>query len=81
MSANGRELELTGKGRRLMTDSLGVDLADVGQSLGQDVARHLVSIFVPELGSLSLSALRISPSVGDGTGHNAANRGGYLEEM
>ena len=62
-----------------MTDSLGVDLADVGQSLGQDVAGHLVSILIPELGSLSLGALRKSSSIGDRTGHNATNRGRDLE--
>ena len=58
-----------------MTDSLGVDLADISQSLGQDVGRHLVSILVSEFGSLSLSTLRKSPSVGDGPSHDATDGG------
>lgn len=61
--------------------TLCVDLRNVGKPLRQDVTRHLVSIFVSELGSLALGALRKRSGVGNRTGHDAANRGGDLEDV
>lgn len=60
---------------------LGVDLADVGQPLGHDVAGHLVAVLVPELSSLRLRALGEGTSVGDGSGDDAADRRGELEDV
>ena len=61
--------------------SLGVDLADVGQSLGQDVAGHLVAELVAELSSFALSTLGKGASIRDGARHDAADRGGDLEDV
>lgn len=61
--------------------ALGVDLGDVGQSLGEDVARHLVSILVSELGSLALSPLGKCPGICDGSGHDATDGGRDLEDV
>lgn len=53
--------------------ALSVDLGDIGQSLGKNVAWHLVAVLVSELGSLALSALREGSGVGDGACHDTAD--------
>jgi hypothetical protein len=63
------------------TYSLRVDLADVGQSLGQHVTGHLISILVSELSSLALSTLRKRTGIRDRAGHDAANRRRDLEDV
>jgi hypothetical protein len=60
---------------------LGVHLADVGQPLGQGITRHLVAVLVPELSCLGLRTLGEGAGVGDGSGNDAANRGGQLEDV
>jgi hypothetical protein len=44
---------------------LSVDLADVGYSLSQNVARHLIAVLVPELSSFRSSTVDGCPGVGD----------------
>lgn len=61
--------------------ALSVDLGDIGQSLGKNVAWHLVAILVSELGGLALCSLGESSGVGDGACHDTADRGGYLEDV
>ena len=61
--------------------SLRVDLVDVGQSLCQHVARHLVSVLVPELGSFASRTVNRCSGVGNGAGHDAADRWRDLEDM
>lgn len=61
--------------------ALGVDLGDVGQPFGHNVARHLVAVLVFELGSLALGTLRERPGICDGTGHDATNGGRDLENV
>jgi len=63
------------------THPLRVDLADVGQALGQDVGGHLIAKLVPELGGLALGSLRERPSIGNGACDDAADRGGDLEDV
>lgn len=53
--------------------ALSVDLGDIGQSLGKNVARHLVAVLVSELGSLALCALGKGSGVGDGACHDTAD--------
>src|SRR3569833_2107105 len=61
--------------------SLGVDLADIGQSLGQGIARHLVTILVSELGRVALRPLSESSGIGYGPRHDATDRGRDLEDV
>lgn len=63
------------------TYSLRVDLADVGETLGQGIGGHLVAVLVSELGSFTLCSLRKGSSVGDGSSNNAANARGYLKDV
>lgn len=60
---------------------LRVHLADVGQSLRQDICGHLITIFVSELGSLSLCSLRKRSRIGDGPSDDATNSGRDLEDV
>ena len=53
--------------------ALSVDLGDIGQSLGEDVAWHFIAVLVSELGSLALCALREGSGVGNGACHDAAD--------
>lgn len=61
--------------------TLGVHLADVGQSLGQDISWHLVAIFVPELCSFSLGTLGEGSGIGNRACDDASDRGGDLEDV
>lgn len=63
------------------TYSLRVDLADVGQALGQCIGRHLVSKLVSEFGSLALCSLGKSSSIGNRSRDNAADRGRDFENV
>lgn len=63
------------------THSLGVNLANVGQSLGEDVGRHLVSKLVAELGSLALGSLGKRSGIGNGASDYATHRGRNLEDV
>lgn len=58
-----------------------VDLVDVGKSLGEHIARHLVAVLVPELGGLCAGTGDSGARVGDAAGHDAANVGGELEDV
>lgn len=60
---------------------LGVDLADVGDSLCQGIARHLIAILVSEFCGLALGSLRKGSRVGDGAGHDATDRRRDLEDV
>ena len=64
-----------------LTHPLGVDLADVGKTLGQHVAWHLISKLVPKLARLALRALGKGSGIGDGACHDAANRRRDLEDV
>lgn len=61
--------------------TLGIHLADVGQSLGQDISWHLVAIFVSEFCSLSLGTLGERSGVGNRACDDASNGGGDLEDV
>lgn len=61
--------------------TLGVDLGDVGQPLGHNIAWHLVTVLVFELGSLALGALSKRPGICDGTRHDATNGRRDLEDV
>jgi hypothetical protein len=61
--------------------TLGIHLADVGQSLGQDVSRHLVTVFVSELCSFSLSTLRKCSGIRNRACDDASDGGGDLEDV
>lgn len=63
------------------THSLGVNLSNVCQSLGQDIARHLVAVLVSELGRLSSCPVHRGSCVGDRASHDAADRGGQLVDV
>lgn len=53
--------------------ALSVDLGDIGQSLGKDIAWHLIAVLVSELGGLALCALGEGSGVGDGARHDTAD--------
>lgn len=61
--------------------TLGIHLADVGQSLGQDISWHLVAILVSELCSFSLGTLGERSGVGDRACDDASDGGGDLEDV
>jgi len=72
------------------TYSLCIDLVDVGQSLCQDVAWHLVPVLVSELGRLTSRTSDGCTSISYGSGHDAADRrrefvdigdGGGIDEL
>lgn len=54
--------------------SLRVDLIDIRQSLCQHIARHFVSVLVPEFGGLASCTIHRGPGIGDGAGHDTSNR-------
>lgn len=64
-----------------MSYALSIDLGDVCQPLGHNIAWHLVAVFVFELGSLTLGTLSKRSSICDGTRHDAANGGRDLEDV
>ena len=63
------------------THPLCVDLGDVCETLGQDVAGHLVAKLVPELGGLSSRPHDRGAGVCDGARHDAADRGRQLVDV
>lgn len=64
-----------------MSYTLSINLGDVCQPLGHNIAWHLVAVFVFEFGSLALGTLRKRPGICDGTRHDATNRGRDLEDV
>lgn len=52
---------------------LSINLADVGNPLGQGIARHLVSKLISELSGFSNGSLDGGSSIGDGSGHDTAH--------
>lgn len=61
--------------------TLGIHLADVGQSLGQDISWHLVAKFVSKFCSFSLSTLREGSGVGNRACDHTSDGGGDLEDV
>jgi hypothetical protein len=61
--------------------SLGIDLADIGQPLGKNIAGHLIPILVLELGCLPLRPLSERSGVRYGARHDTANRRRELEDV
>lgn len=55
------------------THSLGVDLGDVCQPLGQNITRHLVAVLVSELSSLSSGSVYRGSCVCNGASHDTTN--------
>jgi hypothetical protein len=60
---------------------LRVNLANVGQSLGKGIGRHLITKLVSKLSSLTLRSLGESSGIGNGPGDYAADGWGDLEDM
>lgn len=58
-----------------------VDLVDVGKSLGENVARHLVAVLVSEFGRFAASTVNAGSGIGYGAGHDAADGGRQSEDM
>jgi hypothetical protein len=69
------------RAERKGTYSLGVDLADICNSLGQSITRHLVSKFISEFSCFTNSSLYRSPGICDRPSHNTADRGRQLENV
>jgi hypothetical protein len=61
--------------------TLRVDLVDVRQPLGKNIARHLVAIFVSELCRLRATSSDGSASIRDGSGHYAADIWREVEDV
>ena len=61
--------------------SLSINLTNIGQTLCQSISGHLISIFVSEFRSLSLSSLSKCPGISDGASDDASNGGRDLENM
>jgi len=57
----------------IATHALSVDLADICEPLGKDVAGHLISIFVPELSRFASCSCDRTSCICDGPCHDAAN--------
>lgn len=68
------------KGKR-KTYSLGIDLIDVGQSFGKDVAWHLIAKLVSKLRRFALSTHDRSSCIGDRARHDTADRRGEFEDV
>jgi hypothetical protein len=58
----------------MITYPLRVDLADVGDSFGEDVTWHLVPKFVPKLSGFTTSPRDRRSSICDRSGHDASDR-------
>lgn len=58
-----------------------VNLIDVGQSLGEGIAGHLVSVFVSELGGLTTRSVDTGSGIGDRPRHHTPNGRGDLEDV
>lgn len=67
--------------RHVFAHPLCVDLANVGQPLGQNIAGHFIAVLVPEFSGLGLGTLCEGASIGDGAGHYAAHRRGEPEDV
>jgi len=62
-------------------NSLCINLVDIGHSLRQDVARHLVSVFVFKFGGFSASAVHTRSGICYGASHDTADRRRNFEDV
>lgn len=63
------------------THSLRINLVDIGQSLRENIAGHLVAELVSEFGRLSTGPVNRCSGICYGTGHDAADVWRQFEDM
>ena len=63
------------------TNPLRINLVNVGQSLCQNITRHLITKFVSEFSSLSTSTVDRCSGICYGSGHDTADGRRKLEDV
>lgn len=81
MQGQGRQKANQIKAPYFCSYPLRVDLVDIGQTLGQYITGHLISVFIPEFSCLPTGTVDAGTGVCYGSSHDAADGWRNLEDV